>query len=85
MENIRVKKNVLQESSVARPAVEKKEGRGSKRKNVGGRPPVAEKRTVKITLALTEREGRALAKKAGMVPHARFVLAELYEAGFFKE
>lgn len=50
-----------------------------------GRPPVAEKRSVKVTLSLTEKEAQVLKSKAGMVPQAAYVISNLHEAGFFDE
>jgi len=60
-------------------------GKSTARKNrVGGRPKVADKRSEKITLSLTKGEAAVLKDKAGMVPHASFLLAKLHEAGVFK-
>jgi|GEM_PF-4356074 len=50
-----------------------------------GRPPVADKRSVKITLSLTKREAQALKGKAGMVPQAAFLLAKLHETDCFED
>lgn len=72
-------KNVLQEAPVAKPKT------APRKTNPAGRPPVAEKRTVKITLSFTEKEGALISKKAGLIPQAPFLLSKLAETDLFTE
>lgn len=48
-----------------------------------GRPKTKEKRTFKVTLSLTEEEGRALQEKAGLAPLAKLLLVKLQETDVF--
>ena len=52
-------------------------------RGVGGRPaiPKAEKRSYKVVLSMTESEGRALSKKAGLAGDATYLYAKLKELG----
>lgn len=68
----------------AKPKTTKPSNSGRKKKTAG-RPPIEEKRSFKVTLSLTEKEGQALEQNAGMVPLARFLLSKLHETGVFDE
>lgn len=45
--------------------------------------PAKERRSYKTLLSLTEAEGKAVEEKAGMVPVATWLVAELRKAGAF--
>jgi len=45
--------------------------------------PAKERRSYKTLLSLTEAEGRAVEEKAGLVPVATYLVAELRKAGVF--
>lgn len=51
-----------------------------------GRPPKekAEKRDYKITLSLTQEQGRAIKKKAGIAGEATYLYDQLLQAGVIK-
>jgi len=48
-----------------------------------GRPKTTDKRTFKVTLSLTEEEGRVLQKKAGIAPLAKLLMVKLHETDVF--
>ena len=48
-----------------------------------GRPKATEKRTFKVTLSLTEEEGRVLQEKAGIAPLAKLIMVKLQETDIF--
>lgn len=49
-----------------------------------GRPKSADKRTFKVTLSLTEEEGRVLQEKAGIAPLAKLLMVKLHETDVFE-
>lgn len=71
-------------SSAPKASSDKAPATPKKRKPIG-RPPVADKRSVKVTLSLTKHEALVLKEKAGMVPQAAFLLAKLHETDCFKD
>lgn len=57
-----------------------------KKQKIIGRPPKAkdEKRTYKITLSLTPKQGADIARKAGIAGEATYLYDQLIKAGIVK-
>lgn len=77
-----VKPTILPETTTAKPQTIPKTRKTGK----VGRPQkdVSEKRDYKITLSLTQAQGKAIAEKAGLAGEATYLYAELKRTGMFK-